>query len=435
MSTRLVVLLYLAIAAATQTSVLGQTKVPLEDRVWVASKIYASIPIYFAHWQGAPDLDLDAVYKDYLKAATAAETRWDFDHLTLEFMARLNNGHTDFWDSFLDRAGGAPLGFRAVPVDGKWTVIETQTASLKIGDVLERIDRTSWDQFFQSKRNYIAASSSAAAQAVFCYHKHLFPQQFRLTLAGGAEVPIDRATQQLRPPEPRTTDARYLQPSIAYIKIPSFAEPKYEQFAENAVKQFTEARAILFDVRANGGGSTPTRLLRALMDRPYRDWSQASALSIGLFKAHSRVLDNVRPGQLSERETGYYEAFTEFKAPQLIAPGGVTAPAIPIYRGKIIVLTDFDCGSACEDFIMPLKYSKRATVLGERTRGSSGQPFLFDFNNGMSIRISSRRMYFPDGTEFEGVGITPDIEVRPSIADRRSGVDVVLQRALQLAAE
>src|SRR5438309_11759580 len=103
----------------------GQTKIPLEERLWVASKIYASIPIYFAHWQGVRDLDLDAAYKEYLKGATSAETRWDFDLLTLEFMARLKNGHTDFSDSFLSKAGRSPVGFSAALVEGKWIVLES----------------------------------------------------------------------------------------------------------------------------------------------------------------------------------------------------------------------------------------------------------------------------------------------------------------------
>ncbi len=411
----------------------GQTKIPLDERLWVASKIYASIPIYFAHWQPVRDLDLDAAYKDYLKGVTAADARWDFDHLTLEFMARLKNGHTDFWDTFLDRSGGASVGFAAVPVEGKWTVVETDTDKLKIGDVIERIDRASMDRFFQDKRKYIAASSEAAAQSVFFYHKHLFPQQFRLHLASGVEVPIDRFTQKLHSPEPRAMEARWIEePSIAYIRIQSFADPKYEDFALDAVKQYRNARAVVFDVRGNGGGSTPVRLLRAIIDRPYRDWSQATAVSIGLFRARARLQESARPGELSARESGYLEAFSEFAAPQLVAPGGLIQPADPIYRGRIVVLTDFACTSACEDFVMPLKYSARGTIVGERTRGSSGQPFLHDFGNGMSFRISSRRMYFPDGSEFEGVGIAPDVEVRPSLTDRRDGKDVVFERAVRL---
>jgi carboxyl-terminal processing protease len=425
-----------ALAAALFVSLAGgQTKIALEERLWVASKIYASIPIYFAHWQPVRDLDLDAAYKDYVRAATTAETRWEFDHLTLEFMARLKNGHTDFWDTFLDKAGGPPVGFAAIPVEGKWTVVETYTDQLKVGDVVERIDGTAMDAFFETRRKYIAASSDAGARAVFFYHRHLFPQQFRLLLAGGGEVRIDRQTQKLYFPEKSGMDFRWIEPSIAYIRIQSFQDRNYEDFVLKAVQECANARAIIFDVRGNGGGSTPMRLLRAVMDRPYRDWSQGSAVAIGLFRAHARVREIARPGELTERETGYLDAFSEFVAPQLVAPGALMRPEKPVFVGRIVVLTDFGCGSACEDFVMPLKFSGRATIVGERTRGSSGQPFLYDFGNGMSMRISSRRMYFPDGSEFEGVGITPNIEVVPSIADRRAGTDVVLDRAIRLASE
>jgi len=424
----------------------GQTRIPLEERLWVASKIYASIPVYFAHWQGARDLDLDAAYKEYLKGAASAETRWEFDFLTLEFMARLKNGHTDFSDSFLSQAGGPSLGFSAAPVDGKWTVLETYTDKLKIGDVIEGIDKVSMDRFYADKRKYISASSEAAAQRVFFYRKWLFPQQFVLHLASGADIRIDRSVQELHFPEPHPTEARWIkEASIAYIRVQSFDDPKYEDFALNAVRQYRNAQTIVIDVRGNGGGSSPERLLRAILDRPYRDWSQASALSIGLFRTYSSLRDHARPGELSERESGYLDAFAEFAAPQILAPGALippvggagraTLPNDPVYRGNILVLTDLACASACEDFVMPLKYSGRATIVGERTFGSSGQPFIYDFGNGMSFRISSRRMYFPDGSEFEGVGIAPDVEVRPSIADRQHGKDVALERAVGLASE
>ena len=82
---------------------------------------------------------------------------------------------------------------------------------------------------------------------------------------------------------------------------------------------------------------------------------------------------------------------------------------------------------------MPLKYSGRATVVGETTAGSSGQPYIYDFGNGMLFRVGTKRMYFPDGSEFEGVGIKPDIEVIPTPADIKAGRDPVLERAVALA--
>jgi carboxyl-terminal processing protease len=53
----------------------------------------------------------------------------------------------------------------------------------------------------------------------------------------------------------------------------------------------------------------------------------------------------------------------------------------------------------------------------------------------MSLKISVKREYFPDGSEFEGVGIKPDIEVHPTIDDFRNGRDPVLEKALELAAK
>ncbi len=50
----------------------------------------------------------------------------------------------------------------------------------------------------------------------------------------------------------------------------------------------------------------------------------------------------------------------------------------------------------------------------------------------MVFGISAKREYFPDGSEFEGMGIKPDVEVEPKPADLRSGNDVILQRAVDL---
>ena len=153
----------------------AQTRIGLDERLWVASKIYQAIPVYFAHWQGVPELDLDAEYKKYLAAAVAAETRWDFDFATMEFVARLKNGHTVFEDSFLNRAGGPPLGFAASRVKGRWVVRESFIDSLQIGDVIERIDRVSMDVFFAAKRKYIAASSENRRRARFLLSPALVP--------------------------------------------------------------------------------------------------------------------------------------------------------------------------------------------------------------------------------------------------------------------
>jgi len=51
----------------------------------------------------------------------------------------------------------------------------------------------------------------------------------------------------------------------------------------------------------------------------------------------------------------------------------------------------------------------------------------------MWIGLSTKREFFPDGSEFEGVGISPDIEVKSTIEDLRQGSDPVLRRAQELS--
>ncbi len=82
---------------------------------------------------------------------------------------------------------------------------------------------------------------------------------------------------------------------------------------------------------------------------------------------------------------------------------------------------------------MPFKDNGRATIIGEATEGSSGQPYFFDFGNGMTLMVGAERHTFPDGSTFESRGISPTITVERRIADLQSGVDSVLDKAKQIA--
>jgi carboxyl-terminal processing protease len=51
----------------------------------------------------------------------------------------------------------------------------------------------------------------------------------------------------------------------------------------------------------------------------------------------------------------------------------------------------------------------------------------------MMLNVTSIRRTFPDGSQFEGVGISPDVEIHPTAQDLKQGRDVVLNKALELA--
>jgi carboxyl-terminal processing protease len=53
----------------------------------------------------------------------------------------------------------------------------------------------------------------------------------------------------------------------------------------------------------------------------------------------------------------------------------------------------------------------------------------------MLLSLGARRVSFPDGSEFEGVGIKPDVEVDMTVQDLRTGNDPVLDKANTLIRE
>lgn len=382
-----------------------------EERAFVASKIYQAVTTYFAHRRASPVKDFDAAFKQYLSNAMKARGRLEFDLATIELVASLGNGHTQFVGRELFAAPWLWEGMGVRYIAGRWIVTDSQTEGVKRGDEIFAVDGRAVEEFFKEKRKYIAASDERSARRKLFFHAHIFPERFTLTLDGNRTVTVDRRTAPAAQAAPETT-GRWLKPNdIAYIKIPGFGEPRFQEGALKFVREFASARALVIDVRGNGGGSTPSDLVKALMTKPYRWWSEMTPQTLAVLKYRGEYSDDTAMTWAS----------------------GTSQPDSPVFKGRLVILADSGCGSACEDFVMPFKDNGRATVIGETTAGSTGQPFMYDFGNGMMLFVGSVRAYFPGGAEFEGVGIRPDIEVPLTFEEIKSGADSALARALEEA--
>ena len=81
--------------------------------------------------------------------------------------------------------------------------------------------------------------------------------------------------------------------------------------------------------------------------------------------------------------------------------------------------------SSNEAFLLMMR-AAGATLVGETSGGSSGNPRRYPLPNGMQIVLPQWQSLTPDGAMIEGVGITPDIEVIEDAAPP----DETLRRAL-----
>lgn len=390
------------------------------ERAYIASTAYHVIKRYFAHAEALPaDFDFEARYKEYLREAIAAPDRVSFSRATMRFFASLKNGHSGFYDQTL--FGSPPIPFLALPVEGRWTVIRTRTPALAPGDVIETIEGKPIDDWLRPIMAHIGQSNRAAQERLTWSQSFLFPERFTLGLAGGRQVMIDRtkpSTGEIRGftlPDEVTTTKR--PDGVAVIRIPGFDEPKYEAAAIAAIRALPPSTPVLFDLRGNGGGNTPNDLLGAIMTAPYRETQFVTPTTLAMNDAYASA-NNENP--MLPREMARFGPDT-------------TQPKADAWTGRIALLVNGGCASACEDFALRFKTGKRGLVLGEATFGSTGQPYFVRFDEfGMFFRVSTKREYLPDGAQFEGVGVTPDKPVPLKRSGLTTGVDEQLEEAVRI---
>ncbi len=407
--------LFAALLASPPPKALAQEldALPLPDRVLVAAKLYHSIETYFGQWRNTSQPGFESAYQAYLTRILQTANRREFSLATMELVATLHSGHTWFRDDRVQASYGQPLGFSVWYLDGQWVVTQSALVTLKPGDIIVAIDGIPLEEFFSRHRAYISASSERDARTLLFTYSLLFPQRFTLTLASAARIAVDRVHDRKIPQPIRQTAGRWLIADlVAYIRIPSFDDIAFQATAQEYVHEYRRARTLIIDLRGNAGGraeAESNQLQADLMGRPYRWWREAYSLKAGVIGSGGAEYP-----QLSYGETWKH-------------------PSRSTFEGKLILLTDRECASACESFAMPFKDAGRARLIGEDTAGTYAETVHPELESGMEWSIATSQEDFPDGSPFEGVGITPDVSVRNTAEDLKKGNDRVLEKALEIA--
>jgi len=178
-----------------------------------------------------------------------------------------------------------------------------------------------------------------------------------------------------------------LSSNIGYLQISSFG-PAFlvsEKFA-TAMNELADTDGLIIDLRNNGGGG-----------------GDSSALLISYF-----FDERTRLNDTWDRATGVTTQYwTQDKLDG------------KRYGGKkpVLILAGPNTKSAAEAFAYTMQALKRATVIGERTWGGAHAPRLYRLADHFFAAIPSRRTISPiTGTNWEGVGVIPDIAAAPDNA-------------------
>ena len=94
------------------------------------------------------------------------------------------------------------------------------------------------------------------------------------------------------------------------------------------------------------------------------------------------------------------------------------------------ILVDEVTQSQAEYTTMAFRSRPGTVVVGSQTAGADGNVSAIPIPGAQRTMISGIGVYYPDGTPTQGIGIVPDLEVRPSIAGIRAARDELLEAAV-----
>jgi C-terminal processing protease CtpA/Prc len=199
--------------------------------------------------------------------------------------------------------------------------------------------------------------------------------------------------------------------NTGYLKINNFVESESIRANFDSIyKKILLTDALVIDVRENVGGCTDIShyILRHFTDKAFKSGKWRSPDNIA---AHRSWGSNIE-----WFESGAYEVqpFTDKV----------------IYDKPVVLLADESTFSCAEDFSVDFLAMKRGIMVGSMTAGSSGNPLIFKLPGEGVALVCSKQDFFPDGREYVGFGIKPDIEIKPVIKDVIQHTDPVLQVAI-----
>jgi len=220
------------------------------------------------------------------------------------------------------------------------------------------------------------------------YSRSVLPSNPSMTLSSEA---LARYRQAMEQSNCTFEKVEVLPHNIGYLKLNSFPDPSVcESTARAAMARLNNANTIIFDLRDNRGGSGEmvTLLAAYLFDHPELMYSPRSSPT-----EQSWTRSPVQGNKLAGK---------------------------PVY-----VLISTTTISAAEQFSYNLKMLKRATFVGETTRGSAHAGVFYRIDDHFGIGIPEVKTVNPFGeTDWEGRGVEPDVKVKAPDA---------LQTAVRLA--
>lgn len=200
-------------------------------------------------------------------------------------------------------------------------------------------------------------------------------------------------------------------PETGYVYYPSFSYSLSESNLDNILKYFEPCKALIIDVRNNGGGEL-TNIHRLV----------------------GRFVESDFTGGYMMHKTG--PGHNEFSSPYAVEYKATRDRVHWSTDKPVYVLANRSCFSAANDFVAVMRMLPNVKIVGARTGGGGAMPFSYDLPNGWVLRLSVTPMLDSEMNSIEhGVNPTDGFAVSAPAEELAAGKDAILDFALLHARE
>ncbi|MEO7803631.1 MAG: S41 family peptidase, partial [Actinomycetota bacterium] len=329
---------------------------------------------------------------------------------TLAALASLmNDSHVGLWNQHTEIFGthGPPIGLRYIEDKICVARVHPDASEMDInrGDEITHLD----DRPIRDAANDLSRMISASTHSAL--NRSLFNRSWIMFGEQDSELVIDtkRGSRKKKVhlhrslavgdwvPEP-SSDAvsRRLSSGVGYINLDSVESS--EEF-DKALRKLRSCPGLILDMRGYPRFGVQWDVVSRLIDVPVKGTQ---------FLIPRRFAGS---GQHSYHWSQYE-----------IAPHKKLS-----YTGPLVVLIDENAQSASEDFCIYLQNAHRVTFVGSETSGTNGNVTTVNLGSGIGLTFTGMRVLFGNGSRFQNIGITPDVESLPTIKGWLAGRDEVLE--------
>lgn len=395
-----------------------------DEKIAGLSKMWAEVRYNFANFDLVPGLDWDSLYLACLPRVRQTKSTLEYYKILMELCARLKDGHTNVYvpDKLMSEVYSRPP-IRTALIEDKVIVTKVASQTLTNEGIKPGLEVVAIDNIPVKKyaEEYVAPYQCTSTRQDLEVRSYIYAllsgskdKDIELTLADDKGLTFSKSVHRKAYKDaasiaPPSFAYRVLQGNIGYVELNSFEDPGVTAQFDSAFADISKTEALILDLRQNGGGmgNIGLKILSYLTDRKFKASRSKTRQYIPTFRAW-------------EMGGSWFSMDSEERNPN----------GNNLYTKPVVVLTSARTFSAAEDFCVAFDFMKRGIIIGEPTGGSTGQPLLLGLPGGGTLRICTKRDTYPDGKEFVGVGIQPNIIVHQTVSDFRNGTDTVLNRAL-----